>query len=255
MAGEAKLRLADGGGRAGDSILDKQVSLAELVDVESFREPSGPEVVPGDYTVKVLFGEHEATAPVRVVADPRSSIPAEARAARHAAEMRAGQLQESLTAAILRLGRTRQDVETVLARLAAADDEKGDAAGGAGAAGAEGAEGIGAAVGPDLAGEGRRLLSGLDELEKTLWWPPETKGIPPETDAWSPVQRAGWFLGSSWEAPTAAERRYLEIAEEATAAALEGYGRFEAERLAPFRARVREARVELLPEEELLAAP
>jgi hypothetical protein len=85
--------------------------------------------------------------------------------------------------------------------------------------------------------------------------PPDTRDIPPETDAWSRVRTAHYFLGSSWDAPTAAERRYLAIAEERVGAALDRFNRFYAERVAPFSARVRGEKVELLPDEAPLAKP
>ena len=88
-------------------------------DLPSWGEPSGPEAVPGDYTVTVRFGDAEASAPLHVLADPRFDVPAADRRARLDAQLAAGRLQETLTTAIERLRRTRQDVETVLARHAA----------------------------------------------------------------------------------------------------------------------------------------
>lgn len=230
--------------------------------------PRGPEVVPGVYQVTVRYGGAEATAPVRVLPDPRFDLSDADRRAGHDAQMRVGALQEALTAAIDRVRATRSDVETVLARHAAAkadvdeDDKEDEPAAGAGAAAAadpasaDQAAGDATAVADadPLARDGRKLLADLDALERSLWVPPDTRGILPETDAWSQVGRASWLLGAAWRPPTAAQRRYVEIAEQATAQALEATNRFFTDRVAPFREQA-QGHLRLLPEDEPLAMP
>ncbi len=209
---------------------------------EGFGDSGGPSVLPGDYTVTVRFGDAEAQGPVRVLADPRFTIPDADRRAKRDAVLRAGALQEALTGAVERLRRTRTDVQTVVDRATAASDE-------AERTGGEDADS------EALAADGKALLEGIDAAERRLWVPPDTEGIPPETDAWSKVRRASWFLASSWDAPTPAQQRYLEIAEAAVRDALDATNRFDAERVAPFRERVRQRSIGLLADEEPLAMP
>lgn len=231
-------------------------------DEDSF-DNGGAEVMPGVYQVTVRYGDAEATAPVRVVGDPRFAIAEADRRAGHDAVMRLGALQETLTAAIERVRDAEKDVETVLARHAAAqkeaeedDEEGGTETEGAEAAGEAEAE-SGAADEPaedDLARDGRKLAADLAALERKLWVPPDTRGIPPETDAWSAVGRAGWLLGEAWRGPTPAQLRYVEIAEQEVAKAVDEVNRFFAERVAPFRQRAAD-HLRLLAEEEPLTMP
>jgi hypothetical protein len=218
----------------------------EAGDLPRWREPSGPEVVPGDYAVTVRLGDAEAEASFSVLADPRFDVSAADRRAKQDALLRLGTLQETLTAAIGRLRRTADDTETALRRHAELqgggedDDEEGTSD---------------ADDGTDLKSRGEKLLTALEELELELWTPPGFQGIPAETRPWDHVGRGFRLLSSDWQAPTAAQRRYLEIAEEATAAAVERVNAFFAAEVAPFRQQVRDAEIELLPEEEPLAMP
>ncbi|HEX6202537.1 MAG TPA: hypothetical protein VF100_06000, partial [Thermoanaerobaculia bacterium] len=205
-------------------------------DEEGF-DRGGPEVPPGTYQVTVRYGDAEATAPVRVLPDPRFAFTEADRRAGHDAVMRLGALQETLTAAIERVRGARRDVETVLSRHAAAkaEAERQAERAGAPAAGDE-AEGSGDDDAADpLARDGKKLLADLDQLERTLWVPPDTRGIVAETDPWSLVGRASWILSPGWRPPTPAQRRYVEIGEQAVAKAVADTNRFFADRVAPFR--------------------
>ncbi|HEX2163083.1 MAG TPA: hypothetical protein VHM02_03975 [Thermoanaerobaculia bacterium] len=224
-------------------------------DEEELGGGGGLDVLPGTYQVTVRFGDEEATAPVEVLPDPRFDLSAEDRRAGHAAARRAGELQEALTAAIERVRAARHDVETVLARRAAANEEAEREARRQGSAEDDDDEADEGEDAPDLlARDGRKLLADLDALERALWQPPGSRGILPETDAWSQVGRASWLLGDAWRPPTAAQLRYLEIAEGAVAGALADTNRFFAERVAPFRDQAA-THLQLLVEEEPLAMP
>ncbi|NNG15110.1 MAG: hypothetical protein HKM89_01430, partial [Gemmatimonadales bacterium] len=63
----------------------------------SFFQPSGPQVLPGTYTVTVKYGDHEASGAVNVLPDPRYDIPAADRIAKHETLMHVGALSEVLT--------------------------------------------------------------------------------------------------------------------------------------------------------------
>jgi len=212
-------------------------------DLPRWNEPSGPEVVPGAYTATVRLGDAEVSSPLHVLADPRFEIPAADRQAKQDALLRLGALQETLTAAIERIRRTRKDTQTALERYAEQQEED------------EGGDGDGAGADDALKSSGEKLLTALDDLEHDLWTPPGSQDIPAETKPWDDVNRGFWLLSPDWSAPTAAQHRYLEIAEQSTAAAVDQVNVFFAEEVAPFRQQVRAAEIELLPEEEPLAMP
>ncbi len=205
----------------------------------SFFEPRGPEVLPGTYTVTVRFGEHRAEGSVEVLADPRVAVSAEDRRANFEAQMAAGALQETATAAIERLRRTRGDVATVLGKLEKPKDQGGDE---------EDAD-----PQADLRKAAKALEEGLDGLERRLWQPPDTKGIPAEDEPWDQILRVQRSLGLSWDAPNEAQRLNLAQAREALQTVVADLNRFYAEEAAAFRQQVREAGIELLPEEDPIA--
>ncbi|HMB52600.1 MAG TPA: hypothetical protein VKU40_04750, partial [Thermoanaerobaculia bacterium] len=209
-------------------------------DLPRWWEPTGPEVMPGEYTVTVRFRDEEATAPLTVVADPRYDLPEADRRAKLELLERVGTVQEALTAAIERVQQARGEVETALDLHARRQEESGE----------EGDDGE-----PDpLTEAGRELVSDLEALETTLWHPPDEQGIPKDDRPWDDLERA-WMAESNWDAPTAAERRYLAIAEQAIAAGIEEVNAFFADRVAPFRQQVRDAELVLLPETEPLEMP
>jgi len=241
-----------------------------------FFRPRGPIVAPGTYTVTVEYGDASASGEVEVLADPRMDIPQPDLEAKVAAIQRAGRLQDAVVTAIERIVDTRSDIDAILARAGKAnkealeemDDEnggegeeemaaegesvesdKGEKAEGEGEEEVEDAEE--APKGPygALLEAGRELKKALGEQEKTLWTPPDTRGIPAETHAWSKVQYIVRSLGSSFDAPTPSQETYLEQAEAAVREALDGVNAFFAEDVAEFRQMYRDSGLELLPDE------
>lgn len=213
----------------------------------------GPEVIPGEYAVTIRFGEHEAEGAVVVVPDPRDPIAEADRLAQWEAVRRAGRLQETIAEAVERIIDTRDDVDAILARLDRGEKE-GEGEGeaeedGDGEAEEDAEEGPPAA----LETQGARLKDRLDAIERRLWVPPDTKGIVAEDDALSAVSRAMGMLESSWEAPNATQRSYLEQAEARLRPVLDDLNALFAGEVSAFRSRVREAAVELLPEVEPIA--
>jgi hypothetical protein len=163
--------------------------------------------------------------------------------------LEAGELRERLTESIERLRETRRDLERIRAKAKEAQDEHEGEADGAEAEGDAAANGEGdRSTRPwaELLKAAGTLAKGLDELERALWTPEDVKGITAETDAWSRVSQALRALGSSWDAPTPAQLRYLEIAREATAEATAKTDAFYAQEVAAFKARVDQAGLGLL---------
>lgn len=79
----------------------------------------GAEVPPGEYTVIVRHGEHQATGRVVVLADPRFSVTPERAKERYDAIVEAGALRGELAATIRAIDDTRKDVAALLTRVRA----------------------------------------------------------------------------------------------------------------------------------------
>ncbi|HEX6861686.1 MAG TPA: hypothetical protein VF414_02665, partial [Thermoanaerobaculia bacterium] len=209
-------------------------------DVNPFREPAGPEVLPGVYRVRVSYKDHKSTEQtVRVVRDPRYEGRPGDREANFAAQERAGKVQEALAEAVERINQTRADIDAVTAKLKAREEKDSKESGETGGPPSPAAEAMKA---------GRELRKKLDDLEKRLWQPEGTKGILPETDVENKINYAMRAIGSSYDAPTPAQLAYLERAEAESRKVLADFNRLFSEDLAAFRARVRELDVQLLPE-------
>lgn len=80
--------------------------------------PSGREVLPGDYTLRVRFQGETREVAVSVLPDPRVTIPLADRAAKDALRAQREQLNEDLHRATQRLARCKRDVDVVDKRLA-----------------------------------------------------------------------------------------------------------------------------------------
>jgi photosystem II stability/assembly factor-like uncharacterized protein len=205
---------------------------------ESPWQRGGSEVPPGTYTVTVRYGGEEASGALRVLPEPRSDAPEADRQAAYEAKDRAiletGRLQERLSRAIERVMTTRQDLARIRAKaqVQQAEWKKG---------GGEGDE-----PHAELLKAAGKLGKGLDELEKALWTPEDVKGIVAEEDAWSKVTYARRALGSSWDPPTPAQLRYLEVARQATEEATARAERYFAEEVGGFKAQVEGAGLGLL---------
>jgi photosystem II stability/assembly factor-like uncharacterized protein len=198
-----------------------------------FRPRTGPEILPGTYTVTIKFRGTEAKQSVRVLADPRETVAAEARQAKFDAVMRAGRMTETVTTAIERIQKTRADIDAVSAKLKKPDDAADKT--------------------PDpLVKSGTALKKRLDEMEKRLWLPPKTKGIVADTDVLSKIQYPMQAMQSSWDAPTPAQLGYLARAEALLRTVLTDYNKLFAEDVARYREEVRAKNVMLIAEESPL---
>jgi photosystem II stability/assembly factor-like uncharacterized protein len=203
-------------------------------EANEWQPATGPEVLPGTYTVRLKFRGNTATQNVRVLADPRETYTLEQRQAKNDALMRAGRLQETATAAIERIIKTRADIDAVSAKLK--NDEPG-------------AE-------PDpLVKSGNTLKERLDAMERRLWAPPKTKGIPAETDVWAKISYPLYGMQSTWDAPTPAQLAYLDRAESELRNVLADYNKLFAEDVTKYRDEVRARNVALFGEVDPIEVP
>jgi hypothetical protein len=185
------------------------------------EDPSGPEVMPGTYTVTLKYQEHVGSQTVRVLADPRRQLTEQGWRAREEAISHLRSLNDAAVEAIWRIRRTRDDVRRVQDTLrqrardaGERDQEKIDR--------------------QPIIEAGSKLAERLDAFEKRLWVSPETVGIVPDTDVFSGVSRPGWTLLSSWDPPNATYKEHVRQGEAALRAFLEELNAFLASDLAAF---------------------
>jgi hypothetical protein len=231
----------------------KRPETGQPEEVSPFQR-SGRSVLPGTYTVRLSLNDHETEGTVRILPDPRENISQADRVAKYEAMTRASEVREVLAEAITRIYRTRKDVDVLLGKVGQAlkEAEEADPGAGESAADAEGEE----SPLETLQETGQKLKKTLAELEKKLWVPPDTKGIPYSADKpWSMAGRALFALGSSNDAPTPAQLTFLRLAEEAVGDALAEVNRVFADDVSAFRELVADSELELLPRLEPLELP
>ncbi len=212
-----------------------------------FFQGGGPEVLPGNYGVRVKYDDHEATGSVTVVADPRFDIPMSVRQTKFAAIMHVGALQEVATEAIEKIRDTNSEIDDVLERARGDDEDDGN--------GETATSTNEENTNKELMRAGRSLEKSLKELEKQFWSPPGGKGIAADTSAYSRITYVSRSLGSSWDAPTLAQETYMRRAERKLEQSLADFNRVFAEDVAEFRKQVKAANIELLQSGEPLKMP
>jgi len=191
---------------------------------------TGPEVMPGDYTVVVRFGDEEVRSDVTVVADPRVGFSTDDRQANWDARQRAGAMQEVLADALARIVDARSDAAEVMTRIERARrDAKVD--------GAEWDEPEQAPL-HELAEAVKEFQKELDGLETTIRPDPDGKGIQGGIYPWNLVTQTNWFMGSTWDRPSPEVLEHLARAERLAREAIAGVNTFFAEDYPAFREQV-----------------
>ncbi len=188
--------------------------------------PPGPDVLPGTYTVRVIFHGDTATGRAVVRPDPRITVSEADRRANLAMILRAGQRQNVATEAVNRLREAKQAVDDVNKRLAAKDDSGSKA----------------------LRAAGDSLKHKLTAVEELFVGKQDIQGFIDSPNAVLPnIGNVIYSVGSSWEAPTAAETAYLQQAEQLLQAALARFNGVMTDDVAAYRRRLEAAHVEVFP--------
>jgi len=204
--------------------------------------PSGILALPGTYTLRASFAGEERTSAVTVHPDPREAATAEDRRAKYEALLAAGELRGAVADAITLVHRIRGDLSAALAARERALKSGGESTG----------QGEGASPGgTELEESANDIRRRLDEIERKLWVPPDTKGIVYSDDrAWNQVGFVLGALESSWDAPTGSQLAYLGEAEETARTVLAELDELLNREVASFRESVRSEGLELMPREE-----
>jgi len=224
---------------------------------DSFRQPprenrgfrgrdSGPIVGPGTYNVTVKYKDKEARGTIKVVQDPALANTEADWQARETAIARAGNLQNAVTDAIVRIGAAKDDVKVVLAKLDARRKERErDAPASTGKPPDDPDKAVNKAA--------RDLQKKLTEVEKKLWVTPDTKGLVLDETVSSKVDNANRALDSTWDRPSPTTEAYLDRAERETKAALDDLNKLFAQDVPAFRQKVADAKIDLLAPQEPIA--
>jgi photosystem II stability/assembly factor-like uncharacterized protein len=245
-----------------------------------FRE-SGPEVLPGTYSVVVKYRGHESKGTVRVLPNPSSHAGEADLQANEAMVRRAGELNNALVEAVTRLEAAKADIDVALAKLRRAEaqeKEKREAQGGsAGMAGGRDEDDDKAAATPKntaatrtnapmrvpAAGDaarparkesanqaliraGRDLQKKLADAERKIAVPPNGKGIVDDRTALAKVGGVRQRIEGAWARPSASAASELEQAEAMVKAALEEVNRLLAADVADYQRQLAAAKIELL---------
>jgi hypothetical protein len=205
-----------------------------------FRRGRGPDALPGTYTVRVSYGAQKAEGKVNVQGDPRFQIASDAREANFKALQRATHLLNTVTDAVDRIARTRTDANAVMAKIRRQEEEAKQAH--------PGASDTENPAHKDLLASGRRLIQSLDKIERRFWQGEAPRALMRNVDFESRIGGTARSLGSTWDTPTPAQLAYLDREEKDLSAALADLNKLFAEDVAAFRAKVRDAKVELLPD-------
>ncbi len=212
-------------------------------------QAGGPRVLPGTYSVKVKYADHEASGSVNVLPDPRYEIPHGERVAKYETIMHVGALSEVLTDAVERIRETRSEIDDVLKLARKKGGEEP-------ATSTNGDEARRGDSNRELMKAGRELKQTLTELEKKFWTAPgTTKGIVRSDNVARRLGYVGGSLGSSWDAPTPAQLTYLEQAEMALQEAVAELNQLFAEEVTAFRGQVEGAGIGFLEPAEPLEMP
>ncbi|MCI0413520.1 hypothetical protein L0222_12075, partial [bacterium] len=200
---------------------------------QRFREPEGPQVLPGTYTVTVKYKEQQASSQVRVTGDPRDTISDADRKANFDALARLGKMQETATDAIEKIQGVKADIDVVMRKVDALDR----------AASLKDPE---KSPYKTLRESGNKLKKQLDDLERKFWQPPKTKGIPPEIDAMNKISYAQQAVDSAPGAPSPSHQAHIKVAEDTLKKAQEEYTKIFEKEVAAFKQQVEAAKISLL---------
>lgn len=188
--------------------------------------PSGPDVFPGTYTVRVTWQGNTAATGVVVMPDPRFAISEADRRAKLNAMLRAGQRLEVATEAVNRLRDAKKAVDRVNEQLASDGDTTFKA----------------------LRAAGDSLKKQITTVEELFTGRRDVQGfLGGGNTVLSRIGDVLGALGSSWDAPTQAQMTYLQQAEQTLEAALVRFNRVVSQELAAYRRQVEAASVEAVP--------
>ncbi len=173
---------------------------------EMYREyaPSGPEIVPGRYLVKVKIGEDCVWGSIKVLPDPRENIPIKDRVEKYETLVRIGKDIEIIAEAVNRIIKTNKAIDIVLNGVKSKKDSTSKPLAEAGMKLKKKLASVGRLF-VDMPG-GKQGISGEDNVSRKFWY----------------VNNS---LSSSYDKPTSSQMTYLKYAEKELKNVLEKFNR------------------------------
>ncbi|MHA1544500.1 MAG: WD40/YVTN/BNR-like repeat-containing protein [Alphaproteobacteria bacterium] len=195
----------------------------------------GPDVIPGAYEVTLKFDDQEVSGMVNVSQDPRTSYSAEALQANVEAAMEVTGMFDTAAEALQRVLDARSDIELLKtiaekAQKDAPEDEE--------ASDEEAVEGDEETKTPleTFLEDAGAALEKTTEIEKMFTSPPDTKGfVDTSKQVTNYIGTAGFFINSTFDAPSATTEVYLEVARVELAKVLDVVNAFFAEEVTSLR--------------------
>ncbi|MCH8347209.1 MAG: hypothetical protein IH901_01740 [Proteobacteria bacterium] len=188
--------------------------------------PPGPEVVPGEYQITLKFDGQEISGMATVAGDPRTGLSAEALKANYDAAVEVGEMLTTTSEALTRLFEARDDIELLKEWAAKAKKAAGEED--------EDEEVVSEQIAADSTENGEKngeesetpdnpydafikeadaTLEKLNELEKNIWTPPDTKGfVDTSYKLTNYIFTASFYVQSSYDAPSATAKAAMEEA-------------------------------------------
>ena len=213
----------------------------------------GPDVVPGTYQITLKFDDQEVSGTANVMQDPRTSLSVEALQANLDAAVEVNQMFDSASEALNQVFDARKDIELLksIAEKAKKDadaaDESEDAEDAEAPADESGEEGETDTPLETFIKDAEAALEKTTELEKMFTSPPDTKGfVDTSKQVATDIGTAGFFVGSTYDAPSPTAEVYMEKARNALAKGLEAVNAFFVEDVAALREQAAELDLGLL---------
>ncbi len=193
--------------------------------------PSGPEVLPGTYSLVMEYGDHKDSTEVTVFADPRLDLPMEAYRAKAEVYDNFMAVVEKATAGFDRLQEAGKTIKRVSEAMTNAPDS----------------------VRTAMQKHGKQLQKRIAELEKLYMMPEDVKGIQgDDSNLLSSIYGASRYLRSLDGAPTQPVQRKMEQMRTHTQRVLEAVNAFFESPFSDYRQKVEAAKFSMFPEYEPL---
>ena len=210
----------------------------------------GPDVVPGTYQITLKFDDQEVSGTANVMQDPRTSLSAEALQANLDAAVEVTQMFDSASEALTRVFDARKDIELLKAMAEKAQkdakDEE-DPADEEAPADENGEEDESETPVEAFIKDAKAALEKTTELEEMFTSPPDTKGfVDTSQQITSDIGLAGFFINSTYDAPSSTAEISMEKARVALAKGLGAVDAFFAEDVAALRDQAAELDLTLL---------
>jgi photosystem II stability/assembly factor-like uncharacterized protein len=195
--------------------------------VNEWYRPSGPEVVPGQYTVKVTLEDYMDSTKATILSDPRDNIPHEHRKLKLNVLKEVGNEMEKAKKAVDKMKELHHSLEKIIKQMRAREDT---------------------AYKP-LIKEGENLQKKIKDTARLFVSIPDDKqGITREDNLMRSYWRVGRALSSTYDKPTETHEMLHKYAKKQLKEALDAYNKLFRNEIKPYKEKIRNAEIPVFPE-------